>query len=92
LIAQAMPGCIADVSHLFDLMSHGGIPSDAERHDDCALRSRHVGEGLRGSESGRQVEAVAAGETEIVRQDMTIQFFSELGAEYTSTYAADKAA
>jgi hypothetical protein len=35
---------------------------------------------------------MAAGETEIVHQDMTVQFFSELGAEYASTYAADKAA
>jgi hypothetical protein len=73
-------------------MSHGDFPSDIERHDDCALRSRHAGEGLGGFESGRQVEAMSAGETEIVHQDMTIQLFSKLGAEYASTYAADKAA
>jgi len=77
---------------LFDLMSHGGTPLDIERHDDCALRSRHAGEGLGGFDSGRQVEAMSAGETKIVCQDMTIQLFSELGAEYASTYAADKTA
>jgi truncated hemoglobin YjbI len=73
-------------------MSHGGIPSDTERHDDCALRSRHAGEGLGGFESGRQVEAMSAVEAEIVHKDMTIQLFSELGAEYASTYATDKTA
>jgi hypothetical protein len=73
-------------------MSHGGIPSDTERHDDCALRSRHAGEGLEGFESGGQVEAMAAGKAEIIRQNMTIQLFSELGTEHASAYAADKTA
>ncbi|KRP51137.1 hypothetical protein TU77_22330 [Pseudomonas synxantha] len=60
------------------------------RHKRCAMRS--TARKKVGCKSGRQIEAMTADGAEIVRQDVTIQFFAKLSAKRAPSHTASKAA